>query len=118
MSVEEILAELVAIDSTSTRSNFEVVTHLAARAEALGLCARLFPYTDEQGVKKLQLVAVHPRDFEDGGHVELALVGHTDTVRKLQFPFIFRLFRTSEPIKSTAFEPSFTQDSHKLVTVN
>ncbi len=80
MSVEEILAELVAIDSTSTRTNVRVVTHLAARAEALGLCARLFPYTDEQGVKKLQLVAVHPKDFEDGGEVELALVGHTDTV--------------------------------------
>lgn len=80
MSVEEILAGLVAIDSTSSRSNVEIVTHLAARAEALGLCARLFPYTDEQGLKKLQLVAVHPKTFEDGGDVELALVGHTDTV--------------------------------------
>ena len=80
MSVEEILARLVAIDSTSSRPNVEIVSHLAARAEALGLCARLFPYTDEQGVKKLQLVAVHPKTFEDGGEVELALVGHTDTV--------------------------------------
>ena len=80
MSVEEILAGLVAIDSTSSRTNVEIVRHLAGRAEALGLCARLFPYTDERGVKKLQLVAVHPKSFEDGGHVELALVGHTDTV--------------------------------------
>ncbi|HEX8338855.1 MAG TPA: M20/M25/M40 family metallo-hydrolase, partial [Pyrinomonadaceae bacterium] len=80
MSVEEILAGLVAIDSTSSRPNVEIVEHLAARAEGLGLCARLFPYTDEQGVKKLQLVAVHPKSFEDGGEVELALVGHTDTV--------------------------------------
>jgi acetylornithine deacetylase len=80
MNVEEILAELVAIDSTSSRSNVEIVTHLAGRAEGLGLCARLFPYTDERGVKKLQLVAVHPKTFEDGGEVELALVGHTDTV--------------------------------------
>jgi acetylornithine deacetylase len=80
MSVEEILAGLVAIDSTSLRSNVEIVRHLAARAEGLGLCARLFPYTDERGVKKLQLVAVYPKDFEDGGEVELALVGHTDTV--------------------------------------
>jgi acetylornithine deacetylase len=31
-------------------------------------------------VKKLQLVAVHPKDFKDGDEVELALVGHTDTV--------------------------------------
>ena len=80
MSVEEILAGLVAIDSTSSRSNVEIVTHLAGRAEALGLCARLYPYADERGVKKLQMVAVHPKNFEDGGEVELALVGHTDTV--------------------------------------
>lgn len=80
MSVEEILAELVAIDSTSTRPNVEVVTRLAARAEALGLSARLYPYTDERGVEKLQLVAVSQKDFEKGGEVELALVGHTDTV--------------------------------------
>src|SRR5215208_3180343 len=80
MSVEEILAGLVAIDSTSSRSNVEIVKHLAARAEALGLSARLYPYTDERGVEKLQLVAVSSKDFEEGGEVELALVGHTDTV--------------------------------------
>ena len=80
MRVEEILAELVAIDSTSSRSNVEIIKLLTTKVEALGLCARLFPYTDEQGVKKLQLVAAHPKTFEDGGHVELALVGHTDTV--------------------------------------
>jgi len=80
MSVEEILAGLVAIDSTSSRSNVEIISHLAGHAEAAGLCARLYPYTDERGVKKLQLVAVHPKTFEDGGEVELALVGHTDTV--------------------------------------
>src|ERR1044072_9404074 len=80
MNVEEILAELVAIDCTSSRSNVEIATHLAGRAEGLGLCARLFPYKDGRGGKKLQLVAVHPKTFEDGGAVELALVGHTDTV--------------------------------------
>jgi acetylornithine deacetylase len=80
MNVEEILAGLVGIDSTSSRSNVEIVTHLAGRVEALGFCARLYPYTDERGVKKLQLVAVYPKSFEDGGEVELALVGHTDTV--------------------------------------
>jgi len=80
MSVEEILSELVAIDSTSARTNAEVVRHLAARAEGLGLSARLYPYTDERGVEKLQLVAVSSKDFKEGGEVELALVGHTDTV--------------------------------------
>jgi acetylornithine deacetylase len=80
MSVEQTLSELVAIDSTSSRSNVEIIKFLAGRVEGLGLCARMFPYTDESGVKKLNLVAVHPREFEDGGEVELALVGHTDTV--------------------------------------
>ncbi|HEX8190156.1 MAG TPA: acetylornithine deacetylase [Pyrinomonadaceae bacterium] len=80
MSVEEILAELVAFDSTSSRSNAEIVEHLAARAGGLGLRARLYPYADERGVEKLQLVAVSRKDFEEGGEVELALVGHTDTV--------------------------------------
>lgn len=65
MSVEEILTGLVAIDSTSSRPNGEVVRHLAARAEGLGLSARLYPYTDERGVEKLQLVAVSRKDFEE-----------------------------------------------------
>jgi acetylornithine deacetylase len=80
MRVEETLAELVAINSTSSRSNVEIIQLIAHKVEALGLCARLFPYTDEQGVEKSQLVAVHPKTLEDGGEVELALVGHTDTV--------------------------------------
>lgn len=80
MSVESTLAELVRIDSRSSRSNLEVINYASARAKDAGLCARLFPYTDESGVKKFQLVAVHPKTFEDGGDVELALVGHTDTV--------------------------------------
>ncbi|HEX6182487.1 MAG TPA: acetylornithine deacetylase [Pyrinomonadaceae bacterium] len=80
MNVEEILAELVAIDSTSLRTNVGLITHVAPRVEALGFCARLYPYTDERGVKKLQMVAVTPKSFEDGGEIELALVGHTDTV--------------------------------------
>ncbi len=80
MSVESILAELVRIDSRSSVSNAELVKHVLPRVEALGLGARLLPYTDERGVEKLQLVAVTPKTFEDGGEIELALVGHTDTV--------------------------------------
>jgi acetylornithine deacetylase len=80
MTVEQTLAELVAIDSTSSRSNVEIISFLAERVERLGLCARTLPYADERGVKKLQLVAVHPKTFADGGEVELALVGHTDAV--------------------------------------
>ncbi|MBV9924621.1 MAG: acetylornithine deacetylase [Acidobacteria bacterium] len=80
MRAEEILARLVAIDSTSSRPNVELIRFLTERAEASGLSTRLYPYTDERGVEKLQLVAVSSKDFEEGGEVELALVGHTDTV--------------------------------------
>jgi acetylornithine deacetylase len=80
MNVESTLAELVRIDSRSSISNVEVIKHVLPRIEAAGLCARMFPYTDERGVKKFNLVAVHPATLADGDRVELALVGHTDTV--------------------------------------
>jgi acetylornithine deacetylase len=80
MSVEKLLAELVAIDSTSSRSNAEIIRFLAERVEDLGMRVRLYPYADEQGVEKVNMVAVWPPTFEEGGEVELALVGHTDTV--------------------------------------
>jgi acetylornithine deacetylase len=80
MGVAETLAELVAIDSVSSRSNVEIISLLAARAEAAGLCARMFPYMDTAGVKKFNLVCVPPGVDADEMKVELALVGHTDTV--------------------------------------
>ncbi len=80
MKVEQTLAELVRLDSVSARSNVEIVSYLAARTEALGLCARMFPYTDAAGVKKFNLVCVPPAVDADEMAVELALVGHTDTV--------------------------------------
>ncbi|MCA1564321.1 MAG: acetylornithine deacetylase [Acidobacteria bacterium] len=80
MKVEQTLAELIRLDSVSSRSNVEIISYLAARAEGAGLCARMFPYTDEAGVKKFNLVCVPPALDTDRMEVELALVGHTDTV--------------------------------------
>jgi acetylornithine deacetylase len=80
MNVKQTLAELVRLNSISAHSNLEIIKLLAARAEALGLCARLLPYVDEQGVKKFNLIAVAPRTTNDDELIELALVGHTDTV--------------------------------------
>jgi acetylornithine deacetylase len=80
MKVAQILAELVRLDSVSSRSNVEIISYLAARAESLGLCARMFPYTDAGGVKKFNLVCVPPKVSAERMEVELALVGHTDTV--------------------------------------
>ena len=74
--IKEILADLVRIDSVSSRSNAEIVEYLERRCRALGLITRRFPYRDEQGIEKINLIAL-TQDVEE---VELALVGHTDTV--------------------------------------
>jgi acetylornithine deacetylase len=76
MPVEQTLAELVAIDSVSSRSNAEIISYLEARCRARGLNLKRFPHLDENGVEKINLVA----RAGDGDEVELALVGHTDTV--------------------------------------
>jgi acetylornithine deacetylase len=74
--IKERLAELVGIDSVSSRSNKEIVEYLEGRCHALGLITRRFAYTDERGVEKINLIAL----TADVSEVELALVGHTDTV--------------------------------------
>src|SRR5215212_9015499 len=77
MGVEETLAQLVSIDSTSSKSNGALVEYALARAVAAGLRARVTSYRDERGTEKFQMLAFAPSESEE---VELALVGHTDTV--------------------------------------
>jgi len=74
--IKEILADLVRIDSVSSRSNVEIVEYLERRCAALGLITRRLPYSDELGIEKVNLIAL----TSDVTEVELALVGHTDTV--------------------------------------
>jgi acetylornithine deacetylase len=78
MSVKKTLSDLVAIDSVSSRSNVEIVSYLAARCEAAGLSITRFPYIDDSGIEKINLIALSQAG--SGTAVELALVGHTDTV--------------------------------------
>ena len=81
MTVQETLAELVAIDSVSSRSNSTIVDYLAQRCEAIGLRVKRLPYTDEHGVEKTNLIALAGTGFSgEPPEVELVLVGHTDTV--------------------------------------
>jgi len=80
MTVHQTLAELVAIDSVSSRSNSAIVDYLAQRCESIGMSTRRLPYTDASGVEKTNLIAVSGVEFSDNTVVELALVGHTDTV--------------------------------------
>ena len=81
MSVKETLAQLVAIDSVSARSNGEISDYLATRCERLGMQVRRLPYTDVNGIEKSNLLALAGvPSFPEKPEVELALVGHTDTV--------------------------------------
>lgn len=82
MTVEETLARLVAIDSVSARSNVELINFLAAHVENLGLRVHRLPYTDERNVEKVNMIAVagDASSTSEKIEVELALVGHTDTV--------------------------------------
>ncbi|MCA1827612.1 MAG: M20/M25/M40 family metallo-hydrolase, partial [Myxococcales bacterium] len=75
MNALEVLRELVAIDSTSARSNLPMIEALERRARSLGFSTRRLSWTDAAGVPKANLVA--SRGGERGG---LALVGHTDCV--------------------------------------
>ena len=77
MGVVDTLAELVRIDSRSSNSNGAVIDYARARAGAAGLIPHVTSYADERGVEKFQMVAFAPRETDE---VELALVGHTDTV--------------------------------------
>src|SRR5689334_1149805 len=75
-NIKQILSELVNIDSVSSRSNAEIVQYLEQYCQELGLITRRYPYRDELGIEKINLVAL----TQDVAEVELALVGHTDTV--------------------------------------
>jgi len=74
------LAELVAIDSTSTRCNAPVVEVLERELRGMGFDCRRHAYRDPAGVEKVNLVSVRPGRRESGGVPALALVGHTDCV--------------------------------------
>ncbi len=78
MTVEKTLSELVSINSISANSNAGMCAYLAARAEAAGFRVQRFPYLDERGVEKMNLIAL--AGAADESEAELALVGHTDTV--------------------------------------
>jgi acetylornithine deacetylase len=80
MNVKETLADLVRINSVSSRPNREVIDYAAALVAKLHLRPQLHTYTDARGVEKTQLVALSPNAGDDGATIELALVGHTDTV--------------------------------------
>jgi acetylornithine deacetylase len=80
MTAKESLTQLVHIDSVSSRSNAEIISYLTHRCEAFGLRTSHWPYTDDAGVEKLNLIALAGAAPTEAREAELALVGHTDTV--------------------------------------
>jgi acetylornithine deacetylase len=74
--IKKTLAELVKIDSVSSRPNAAIIDYLEQRCEALNLVTRRFPYLDDHSIEKINLIA----RSKEVAEVELALVGHTDTV--------------------------------------
>ncbi len=80
MTTQETLSQLVAIDSVSARSNAAIIDYLSNLCEARGFSVKQFPYTDDNGIEKINLIALAGTDFSHKPEVTLALVGHTDTV--------------------------------------
>ena len=76
MDLVPLLRRLVAIDSTSSRSNIPVVDLLEELVRPLGFETRRLDWTDPDGVPKTNLVCRRGPDGPGG----LALVGHTDCV--------------------------------------
>jgi acetylornithine deacetylase len=74
--IKETLTELVRIDSVSSHSNGEIIEYLERRCAAIHFVTQRFPYLDDHGIEKFNLIARSNATAE----VELALVGHTDTV--------------------------------------
>ncbi len=80
MTVEETLRELVRFNSISALPNEEIISYTAERAQKRGMSVRFYPYKDERGVEKQNIVAVTPAASSNIDGVELAFVGHTDVV--------------------------------------
>ena len=70
-----LLRELVAVDSTSTRTNLPMVEVLQRHLVSLGFACEVQRYRDDAGVEKANLIGQLGE-----GLPELALVGHSDCV--------------------------------------
>ncbi|MFN0063557.1 MAG: acetylornithine deacetylase [Myxococcaceae bacterium] len=76
LSLKTRLKELVAIDTTSARSNGPLVERIERELAPAGFRCERQSYRDPEGVEKLNLIAHRG----PAGLPELALVGHTDCV--------------------------------------
>jgi len=80
VTVQEILRALVAIPSPSHHSNLPLLEWVTRFLEPKGWRVDLFPYTDEKGVAKGNLIAYPPGSAGLEADIALAFVCHSDTV--------------------------------------
>jgi acetylornithine deacetylase len=79
MNAAEILRELVAIPTPSAVSNLPLIEWVVQFVQARGWRTEIFPYTDENGVPKANLIA-RPSIASPQPTIDLAFICHTDTV--------------------------------------
>lgn len=79
-SAAEILRTLVAIPTPSSVSNLPLLAWVAQFVESKHWRAELFPYTDENGIAKANLIARPANAPNADTPIDLAFVCHTDTV--------------------------------------
>ena len=77
-ALRSLLTELVAVDTTSSRSNAPLVALARGRLESAGFQVEEVAYEDDAGVRKVNLIAIKGGAL--GERAALALVGHTDCV--------------------------------------
>jgi len=77
-SAVDILRELVAIPSISAISNRPVIDVAARTLEDAGWITREFPYSDPNGIEKVNVIASPAK--QDATEIDRAFVCHTDTV--------------------------------------
>ena len=79
MNAADILQELVAIPTPSSVSNLPLIEWVVNFIQAHGWQASVFPYADENGVDKANLIA-RPSASSLQATIDLAFICHTDTV--------------------------------------
>jgi acetylornithine deacetylase len=80
MNAAEILRELVAIPTPSAVSNLPLLEWVTRYIQTKSWQVQLFPYADENGITKANLIA-RPASFQPSEiPIDLAFVCHTDTV--------------------------------------
>jgi acetylornithine deacetylase len=80
VTVQETLRELVGIPTPSSVSNLPLLAWVERHLAARGWRARRFPFTDEKGTEKANLIARPAGCSLDDPSIGLAFVCHTDTV--------------------------------------